>query len=597
MTAFPVSDTLIRQHATGESYSRGDDYARSGRVSALSVRDDVLSASVQGSEFAPYHVRVSTHDGIVTDATCTCLYSYGGWCKHIVAALLVAATDPGAVEERTSLVERLAVLDRDGLETLLIQLVAHDPAVADAIDRLVPVVAVETPGVVGPPLVDAAAIKARIRSGAHGLRHMHGPEAYVYGGSGALGARQELEPARAFLEAGHARAALDVLRAIIESWNEQWEWIDDSDGNASDLYYSIEPLLTEALLSASLSKTDLDAWADQLDEWMAELGDYGIDAFFDTLTAARTGWDDPALVAVLRGDTDVLEQPEDPELEETDELIEIRLRVLARLGQDEEALRLAAAVGHVVGYATARIRRGEFEQAARHALAHMTRPSQALDIAGALYLADESAAALRVAERGLDLDEHETTAAVGDALRAQLAAWLRGIAEEAGALPLAQRAAATVVVDAPSLEAWREAQRLAGSEWPVVRTELLARVRQSASYPESGKLDILLHEGLIDDAIQALGQYAGHSLIARVADAALATRPDWVIGASRARAEAIMDPGKSEYYSDAARWLARMKAASRNAGQDAEFRAYLAETIDKHNRKYKLVPLLRELQR
>jgi hypothetical protein len=40
-----------------------------------------------------------------------------------------------------------------------------------------------------------------------------------------------------------------------------------------------------------------------------------------------------------------------------------------------------------------------------------------------------------------------------------------------------------------------------------------------------------------------------------------------------------------------------MKAASRNAGKEAEFRDYLAETLGKHHRKYKLVPLLRELQR
>jgi hypothetical protein len=40
-----------------------------------------------------------------------------------------------------------------------------------------------------------------------------------------------------------------------------------------------------------------------------------------------------------------------------------------------------------------------------------------------------------------------------------------------------------------------------------------------------------------------------------------------------------------------------MKAASRASGREAEFRDYLTETINKHHRKYKLVPLLRELER
>ncbi|MEX2314648.1 MAG: SWIM zinc finger family protein, partial [Thermomicrobiales bacterium] len=144
MTAFPISDTLISQHATDESYARGDDYARSGRVSALSVRDNVLSASVQGSEFAPYSVRVTAHEGAVTDAACTCLYSYGGWCKHIVAALIVAARQPGEVAERPSLAGRLELLERDALQALVLRLVEHDSEIEAAVERLLPAVAGDT---------------------------------------------------------------------------------------------------------------------------------------------------------------------------------------------------------------------------------------------------------------------------------------------------------------------------------------------------------------------------------------------------------------------------------------------------------------------
>ena len=103
--------------------------------------------------------------------------------------------------------------------------------------------------------------------------------------------------------------------------------------------------------------------------------------------------------------------------------------------------------------------------------------------------------------------------------------------------------------------------------------------------------------GWIKDAIRAIRHGAGYALIGRVADAAIDAEPVWVIATSRAQAEQIMDGGHSAAYDDAARWLARMKAASRVAGKDDEFRTYLAETIGKHHRKYKLVPLLRQLER
>jgi len=80
-----------------------------------------------------------------------------------------------------------------------------------------------------------------------------------------------------------------------------------------------------------------------------------------------------------------------------------------------------------------------------------------------------------------------------------------------------------------------------------------------------------------------------------VADAAIATRPDWVIAASRKQAEDIMNGGKAQYYGAAARWLARARDAYRAANREPEWRAYRAELLVQHARKYKLVPLLKAL--
>ncbi|MEX2314649.1 MAG: hypothetical protein WD628_02960, partial [Thermomicrobiales bacterium] len=260
---------------------------------------------------------------------------------------------------------------------------------------------------------------------------MRSYEAYRHVSDVASQAEQELEPARALLDAGQARAALDILRAVLDAWSEEWTWLDDSDGDASRVFYTAEPLLVEALLAAGLSRDDLDWWADSIDAWMAELGDYGVDVFYDAYAAARSGWEAPELLAVLRGESDVLEPPVDDMLEESDELLTIRLRVLARNGQDEEALRLAAAAGHVDAYATALVRRGEVAAAEQYALERVTRPAEAHEIAKAMHKAGMIAEALRVGERGVALSEPERGYIIaGDELgmstRATLAIWLRG---------------------------------------------------------------------------------------------------------------------------------------------------------------------------
>jgi uncharacterized Zn finger protein len=602
MTSLPISESVISQHATSESLARGDDYARSGRVRDLRLRDNLLTASVQGSEYAPYTVRVSLHDGDLTDATCTCLYGYGGWCKHIVAALLVAARQPEAVVERPSLAARLESLERDALETLVLRLIEHAPEVEAAVERLLPGVAGDEEHVAAVVSVDMDAIHDRISASVHSLDRRRPSDRYWHVGGAVREVERELDPVRALLDSGQERAALEILRAVLDGWWEQWQWLDDSDGEASGLFFTIEPLLVEALLSASLSKSELDEWADRIDEWIGELSDFGMDVFFDAYTAARSGWDAPEMLAVLSGESDVLELPADEMLEETDELIAIRLRVLARKGQDDDAVRLAAAAGHVDAYAMALARKGEIAGAEQYALERMTRPAEAHEIARTLHAAGAVEAALRVAERGLDLIDPERGwysgwDEPGLSSLANLAIWTRDLAEQAGNHGLARAASEVAVKEAPGIETWQAARRLAGDDWPATREALRSALRSIAQRSVAGRVDIFLTEGWIKDATLAVRRGASYAQIARVADAAVASEPDWVIATSRSHAEQIMDAGNASAYSDAARWLARMKAASRASGREAEFRDYLTETINKHHRKYKLVPLLRELER
>ena len=54
--------------------------------------------------------------------------------------------------------------------------------------------------------------------------------------------------------------------------------------------------------------------------------------------------------------------------------------------------------------------------------------------------------------------------------------------------------------------------------------------------------------------------------------------------------------GKAKYYHHAARWLGKAASAYRQAGRESEWRAYLCQLVDRHRRKYKLVPMPEALQ-
>ncbi|MFC1716584.1 SWIM zinc finger domain-containing protein, partial [Candidatus Poribacteria bacterium] len=148
----------------------------------------------------------------------------------------------------------------------------------------------------------------------------------------------------------------------------------------------------------------------------------------------------------------------------------------------------------------------------------------------------------------------------------------------------------------PSLVDYQAVETLAGESWPELREELLAHLRQTKSWYSEPQVNIFLHEGLIDDAISALGSYTNYSLVERVADAAISERPDWVIQACREQAEEIMDAAKASIYHHAAKWLKKARAAYLAADREAEWQEYLATLIEQHRRKYKLRPMLEALQ-
>jgi uncharacterized Zn finger protein len=134
MVKGPVREETIRALATPESFARGHCYFGDGAVSDLIRCVDRLTAEVEGSEFAPHEVSIRLHDGGVAEARCSCPYDWGGYCKHIVAALLKFAHVTTHVIEHKPITELLRGLDQAQLIELLEKRAESDSELAAWID-------------------------------------------------------------------------------------------------------------------------------------------------------------------------------------------------------------------------------------------------------------------------------------------------------------------------------------------------------------------------------------------------------------------------------------------------------------------------------
>jgi uncharacterized Zn finger protein len=140
MSSFPrlSIDAIRRGAGSSEVFKRGETYQKRGAVTQATLREDgtVLTADVEGSDVEPYEVIVRFNGwGGITDAECTCPYGeeWDGWCKHIVATLLLALHTPEKVRTAPPLTDTLADLDAADMEAILLRLAHDDPRLADVI--------------------------------------------------------------------------------------------------------------------------------------------------------------------------------------------------------------------------------------------------------------------------------------------------------------------------------------------------------------------------------------------------------------------------------------------------------------------------------
>ncbi|MCB0078394.1 MAG: SWIM zinc finger domain-containing protein [Anaerolineales bacterium] len=596
-----LTEGQIRGRASEKSWARGRDYV--DLVSDLVWRDGELSARVEGSGWAFYRVVIAFVGNEIASAHCSCPYDWGGDCKHIVATLLAARQQPARVAQRPALAALLAGHSAEALAAILTDLTARHPHLIEEIEALAALSPRSAPPQSAPDDAVLSAIseselsllqrqiRADMRSSVFTGYDSWGDEAWYESDPG-----EALEPAlariRALLEADEIADALIVLRAATEAWEAGTLRLDEYlldhfselDLPAAD---ALADLWAEALLRAELDENERQEWAAYLDDKADSI--LGGDSFQLAVTAAKQGWDYPPLVGAMGGDITALGAWEDDDVPHYAEaLARIRLEILAARGDYEAYLNLAQAEGQFIDYLKMLVQLGRREEALAEARAYLVEPAEILDIAQTLLAADAVDDAISLAQHGMSGESPRGKAA--------LATWLRDVAGDHGQPGLALVMAQQSLALRKTLANYQALQRAAGDDWPAYKKIALQMLASDESLYGDEKVTIYLYEQMHDEAIAAVDKAKWFHDDNAVIDAVRQSHPQWAFDRCRRHAEQIMDAGKAQDYEVAAEWLRRGRDILVEAGDAAQWRSYLDRLLDRHQRKYKLRPMLEKLR-
>ncbi|MEH2412634.1 SWIM zinc finger family protein [Nostoc sp.] len=582
-----ISEFTIRRHANAKSFQQGEAYYAAGAVNAVTQRGHLLQADVMGNQTRPDHVNLSFDSSGLTSVNCTCGYNFEGWCKHIVATMLVCARNSENIEQRPTLEQLLDRLDHIQTQRLLQNLVTEYPPLIEAINRHVnwminPAGEETTTKPLRRSTIDPAPFRGQVR------QILRDAVRYFEEGCEEDPIAGELlsvvQTAIDFSEQGEGENAIAILEVITSTCVENWHEVAEYGVENDQIVGELNNAWCEAILSVELTpeekvdiQINLETWQD---EWNA---DFGL-----VMEALRQGWDYPPLVQVIQGNITERGAWEEDVPDYADDLALIRLKILERQERYQEYLYLAEAEGQTQQYLTMLGRLGRVEEAIDAAQTQMNSMEEAFALAKTLSVQGALQQALDIAQSGLNLPGN---------CQYELGIWTSDLALEWGNSQAALLAIKAAFQVKPCFVDYQKMTELAGENWESLKTDLLKIIRTDSGWgTESDKVDIFLYEGLIDDAIAIVSELSSYysELIHRVMDAAIPHNPGWVIANACRRAEKIMNAGKAEYYYYAVEWLKKARNAYLESGKKADWLSYRENLMQTHARKHKLMGMFKQ---
>ncbi len=609
-----ITEAVIRASASTQSFQRGQELFRSFSLSNLARQGQTISGECEGTSAPFYQVRVELDGGGIRSAICSCLYNFGGHCKHIVALLLAYAHEPEQFVVRKEAAELLAELSREQLQTIVTKLLTERP---ELYDWFAAAMAVPTAAGKGQKKtakrkkVDVSVYRRQVKSIMHSLDNMRSSQAYWHVGdvTGGLGGVENT--ALEFLKAGDAETALEILKALLDESHDGLDSIDDSDGEMGDYLSGLGATLAEVILSLDLDEDQREDLVSDLDEINDKLNNYGIDGLEVAMAAAQYGWDETPYEKAAQMESadddededDYDEEDGEDEWEDDEEvtftkhspsawagesvqqkLTRAKLNVLERQGRTEEYLALCLQSNSPLRYAQKLCELERVAEAVAHALKQLQTTDDTLKLGQQLRALNHLDEAIKVGERGLQLNGSKSS----------LGSWLGPIEEAQGRPAQALTAWQAAFYDAPSLEIYQTIKRLAGTKWGKLKPALMASMEKGWNHKPLA--EILLFEQDWDAAIKVADEKGAYYDIVRiVAEGLIPHRPEWVIQACIKQSDSLIVQTKSKYYGAAAEWLKKVKAAYAQLGRTAEWQTYLAQLKEQYRRRPALQDHLKRL--
>lgn len=622
MTTPQLDPDKIRQHFDARSYQRGQKYQKSGEVLNLSLRDNTLSAYVQGSDTQPYHVQITLEHDDIADAYCTCPYDWGGYCKHIAAVVLEYMHEPNAVQQEVSLETMLKPLKQQELRALLEHIWHHHPEIHGNVQHYLQN---DTSGKSNQKATEPKEASANISIDTalytNMMRDAVNRSSIDWDGYPDYDAAHKvLEKVRPFLAKGNFIDALAIAEALLHSFVDTVNQRDDDyamDGvgfSDETIVETFDYALAEAILGAKPSQkerkrllTEVLAWQDAMaNEWHdAELSYSG---------------------AALLQDLDVSEDEEAKELAsaitdlheyEKKGFAAMQLRVMKHTDASDEAKRLefAKKSGQGLSYLKLLLEFNQQAKAMQEYPKQLSNDADKLEFARLLkrnYPED----ALRVIEQQFarympkgfqDLaQDYKSTIEeyIGyrrEEVRYGMAQLVKTIIGKKKTHPeLLYQAYLVMFRYKPSLKDYQKLQHIAGKGWTPLQAKLLAFIQEPtySKNAQTAAVDILLHETMHEEAIRYVSDKEMPSdLIQKVMKVVMPDFPKWVMGVAKHKAEAIVSAGKSNLYAEAVTWLSLAKDTHTMHGTALEWERYILVIAEQYKRKRNFIKELQAIHK
>lgn len=556
----------IERWADPQSFLRGLAYQHQGRVELEAEGSGVVTATVRGS--MPYRVELRRAPKVAWSCSCP-VGEDGGFCKHCVAVALQVTNEepgrgqpgPGTLDDGPDLGKYLSGLASDELVDLLLEQVESDWRLRERLTAR----ALASGG----GSVDVRAWKERIDAVFGDRRDF---VSYAEAGGWAQDIFEVIDALSDLLDAGHAAAVVGLVEHAHRRADAAVQYVDDSDGWLTAISDRLGELHLRACEQAKPDPVEL----------AGRLAELELTSELDTFHRAAATYAHvlgPKGVAAYR------------------KIVEPKWKATRKVKNpySHTAFRAREAM---VGVAQAG---GDPDDLIAIRGDDLRTPDVYLEIARELAAAGRHAEALDWARRGLDTfaDRQWQT----PPLRQFLTAQLRAAGDDARAEALWWEA----FERHPSLDGYRKLLAECADGDACRRQAIgLLRARLDAGDtearipnplldrgPATALVEILLHEGQVDDAWTVASAYGcDERTWMTLARAREASHPLDAIPIYERAVAAQIDTKKNGGYRAAVDLLARIRTLATRAGEPQRFSELLAAVTAEHARKRNLMALI-----